>query len=166
MFGRKKQEVITALTTIPPPAPGACLPFIVSDEHCLKLTYYTQRTDAVWTGGTSVETLKQEDVQKEVAIISFIGLKSYSFGIPRTINSDLHVFGIFRVNESTWISSIEKGDESTLSTDAEKTTKLQHFVFCFQTKTFECLAQDIEACIEKNRLSNVAPQLLSEMIIY
>ncbi len=171
MFHRKDKEKVVELTGVPQPNAGASLPVIFCDEFQLKLAYLVHKTDNESIDDAAAVTVNQDSASKELIIIEFSSFCVYSFGIPnhRPINKQqfentIYPLGIFRIENSSWISALEKEESSSLTFTRKRVLSCQHFIIYFQNSTFECIAEDFEIRREQNTISNIGAQFIKTMI--
>jgi hypothetical protein len=130
MYTIDDRDKVVTLNERPRPNVGAPMPFVVSDEGHLFLSYgLAPRSD-------------------EQVILRFSMSESHHFGPPNeeTLSGHplwtrgLRHYGAFEVVGSSWIRSHERMDRMDSTHDPDRYETLHHYIFTFHDETFECIA--------------------------
>lgn len=141
---------------------GAPLPVVVASESGLLLAYLAEVSDPEWDG-TSVRVVDAQ-ANEPVVRVDFDSPKAHFFGPPNDeafsghplAARGLHPYGVFRIEQSSWIRKLERMNRVHPHHNAERFDELLHFVFAFHDSTFECLARGFNTQVVSGPLSAVA----------
>ena len=148
MYSVDEKDKVVELEDAPQSSIGAPLPFVLSDEHTLLLAYLIQDTPPDWDG-SSVRIVYPNSTNEPVALIEFGGYYAYMFGPPNDeafhahplADRGLHPYGVFQVENSSWIRQLERMNSVHPYHKAERFKGLKHYVFAFHDSTFESIAE-------------------------
>lgn len=169
---KKSQDVVVSLQAIPQASLGAPLPLIFSNEHTLILAFFTQDAAAA-NVDDQTKTIDQNSAATSIAVVIFNTFHAYTFGPPNSdscaghplAKNGLRPYGVFRVEESSWLTSLEKMSALQANHNPKLFRDFQHFIFTFHTITFECIARDFELNIEPGPMSRLLNKLTSLIMV-
>jgi len=125
--------------------PGAPCPNVFAEEHQLVLSYCV-RDEPPYPPTTA-----------PLAIVRFSRPYFHMFGPPNVetfdghplANQGLHPYGVFRVEKSSLIRSLERMNSVHEHHNPATFDAMTHYIFSFHDSTFECVAESMEAAIEQ-----------------
>lgn len=129
----KSSDDIKVLNDWPQPEAGAPEPCIYADDSNFVMRYYTQNN--------------------KIAIISFPLTDIFKFGSPNDealgghplIKKGLKYYSVHKVENSSWVSEIEKQNSVHHQHDSERFLKdKHHYIFTFHDSTLELIATEGE----------------------
>lgn len=171
MYEVDDKDRVVELTNVLQSSVGAPTPVVLAGEHDLFLTYYLQDTPEDWDG-TNPRSVGMDTEDKPVAIVTFKACQAHMFGPPNDEAFDGHPlyerglrpYGVFEIEDSSWIRKLERMNAVHPSHDKEWFMKdLKHFVFSFHDSTFECISEGF--CIETftGSVSSMVPRMLKAL---
>lgn len=130
---------------------GAPVPTVLSNEYKLVLLYYFDKQNEKDEYGYT-DTAERNKHDTGIASIKFINHIVYKFGYPNIevlgdhpyYSYGLKPYRIFEVEESGWISEIEKISNKHPFHDSKKFKLYRHFIIVFSDSCFECIALGME----------------------
>jgi hypothetical protein len=75
----------------------------------------------------------------------------------------LTTYGIYEVQNSSWIAALAKQNRITFP-DRNNTTLMRHFVFVFHDSTFECLAHNINISLSSEPYETIFKAISSSLL--
>lgn len=138
MYTVDERDRVVELDSVPQPDVGAPEPFVLSDEYCILLVYYTRNRP----GGSG----------DHLALIQFNSYESLMFGAPNDEafsghpleSRGLHPYGVFQIENSSWIRQLERMNSVHPYHSPESFKRYKHFIFASHDSTFECVAKSFE----------------------
>src|SRR5690349_22379400 len=93
-----------------------------------------------------------DDTSGERVFVRFVGVNSTLFGAPNDEALDSHplyergltFYAFAEVEESPWVSDLERANRVHASHSPESFSGLRHFILPFHDSTFECVARTVE----------------------
>lgn len=154
MYTVDDKDTVISLEAVPRSSVGAPMPIVVCDEHTLFLAYYVQRHDPDMNG-TTVRVVGPRSPGEETALIEFQRCHAHMFGPPSDeafaghplAGRGLRPYRAFRIDQSSWVRSMERRSSAHPSHRPGSLRNLQHFVFAFHDSTFECVATRFESSL-------------------
>ena len=94
-------------------------------------------------------------IDGDIAVARFVRPHAHMFGPPNDeafhghplAGRGLERYGVFRVEDSSWIRQLERMNSVHALHNPERFSRLVHFVFSFHDSTFECVADDVEIAV-------------------
>jgi len=133
----------------PLPSPGSPCPALFADDLTLRLAYYVEVDLLVepWKS-MGAQVADGQDVGELCALISFARPLAHLFGPPNDeafrghplASKGLEPYSTSEVENSSWLSAIERMNSVHPLHRADAFRELKHFIFCFHDNTFECIA--------------------------
>jgi len=116
------------LETVPQPDAGAPVPALVADESRVELAFITRR-------------IRPSDPES-IAVAAFVRPYAHMFGPPNDEAFDghplagrgLHPYGVFRIDNSSWIHRLERMNAVHEHHSAAAFAELTHYVFAFHVR--------------------------------
>src|SRR5215831_2107088 len=151
MYDVDDKDQVRELQDMPQSSVGAPLPFICSDEFCVVLAYYVQEDSSGWDG-SRVRIVCPSEGDEPFAIVRFTGCRAHMFGPPNDeafaghplAGRGLRPYGVFEVDDSSWIRRLERMNSVHPSHRPERFWKLRHLIFTFHDSTFECVCDGFD----------------------
>ena len=156
MYSVKNDEV-KELTDFPAPSVGAPCPIILAGDASLWLAYYIaekspwfeEKWSKIWSDSDEL------CIEQCFAIVVVKSPQVHMFGAPSEETFDGHPlskrglrrFGIFEIENSSWIKELEKVDSIAQCPTTLYHTKFRHFIFGFHDSTFECVGADLSVFV-------------------
>jgi len=136
-------DAVIEITEAPVPCGGAPLPIVLANDHGVVLSYWLPEVPPPY---------KSRGVES-CAIVSFVRPAVHLLGQPNDEAIEghplwgrgLHIYGVFRVLNSSLIRSLEKMNSVHPRHNPDQYTSLSHYVFTFHDTCFECVAQSLSA---------------------
>jgi hypothetical protein len=149
---------------------GAPLPSVVATEQQTFLIYYLQDVPPGWDG-TSVRVVGPDSDGERVAIISFKRCIAHMFGPPNDeafeghplAKFGLHPHGVFRIENSSWVRTLEQMNAVHPHHKPETILSLSHYIFAFHDSTFECIASAYKIDVHEASIRNALGRLVMAM---
>jgi hypothetical protein len=147
MYTVDGQDRVLELEDVPQCSVGAPLPVVLSNEHSLLLAYYVQNPEPGWDG-TTIRIVDHRTSEEPVAVIEFSRPYAMMFGPPNDeafsghplASRGLGPYNAYKVENSSWIRSLERMNAVHPYHRPEKFHAYSHFIFAFHDSTFECIA--------------------------
>jgi hypothetical protein len=122
----------------PQPEVGAPVPALVADESRLELAFIARRA--------------HPSDDESIAVGRFVRPYAHMFGAPNDEAFEGHPlaarglepYGVFRIENSSWIRRLERMNSVHDQHDPEAFARLRHYIFAFHDSTFECVATDVD----------------------
>jgi len=151
MYEIDDKDKVVPLKDVPQSSVGAPLPLVVADEDQVVLAYYLQAKRPGWDG-RSVRIVDPLTSEEPVALVRFNSCSAHMFGPPNDeafaghplAGRGLHPYGVFQIDNSSWIRKLERMNSVHSQHNPERFWKLQHLIFLFHDSTFECVCRDFE----------------------
>jgi hypothetical protein len=146
---------------------GAPLPFLLCNDYRTYLTFYMRDQDPDWDG-TSVKIVNPASVQDAaLCLVSFERCTSAKLGHPNDeaqhghwlAGRGLEGYTAQVVKNSPWLKEVAKTNSAHRNDRPEIWNSLNHYVFWFHDRTFECLAESYEIEVTSESM----PELLSRV---
>ncbi|HMQ10218.1 MAG TPA: hypothetical protein PKB05_02820 [Oligoflexia bacterium] len=154
-FGSK--ETLKEIADIPKPNPGAPIPWILSNDSDLYLSFYTSEKTFESYQNISSNNLKVTNYEKDcVVTVVFKSFCKYMVGLPNDevlsshalYNKGLDSLYNAEVINSSWIVELEKMNSVHPSHNREWFLKdLKHFIITFKNNIFECVAKGYDVSL-------------------
>jgi len=150
MYRASGNEVVHEISSAPEPAPDVPSPVVYATDYHLVLAYNLSGFAlAKFRGDPSVSWL---DPDGEFVFIKFVRPYVHYMGAPNEEAVEGHPLyskgigdaSIFRVENSSWIESLEQMNRVHERHDPTKFQTMKHFVFRFHDSTFEAVANEFE----------------------
>ena len=149
------KDRLRELADIPKMEPGAPSPVILADEGRCAVAYFRREDNpSEWSSDESI------------AIVVFDAHWHYS-GSPNdeALNghplypSGLRWYAAYEVLNSSWIRALERMNRVHSQHDAERFTRLRHFILAFHDSTFECVGTQYESILIEGSMSDALVQM-------
>jgi hypothetical protein len=168
MYEVDKRDRVIELRDVPQSSPGAPIPLVLGDEHTVVLAYYMQELARDWDGST-VRVVGPESAEEPIAIVRFNGCQAHMFGPPNDeafrghplAGKGLHPYGVFLVEESSWIRKLERMNSVHRYHDPDRFWSLQHLIFSFHDSVFECVCRGFEAITTRGSILDAVPEMVA-----
>jgi hypothetical protein len=146
-----RHDRVVELTQLPRPSVGAPLPVALADEGRLLLAYLLEVPVPGWDGTWT--RLVDPDTADPVVLVRFTGVTAWQWGPPNDeafqghplADRGLRPYGVFRVDDSSWIRQVERMNRVHSQHRPEMFSDLVHVVFTFHDSTLEALAREFIA---------------------
>lgn len=167
MYQVDEKDKVIELKDVPQSSVGAPMPIVLSDEHKTLLAYVLE-DEPNW------DTAKIENINEETtAIVEFFHCRSSMFGSPNDeafhghplYKRGLHPYGVFEVENSSWIRKLEKMNSVHDRHSFESFEKYKHFVFAFHDSTFECVTESFDVTIHRGSLENALTEMQKKLFL-
>jgi hypothetical protein len=130
-------DEVIPLAEFPRPDIGAPYPLVVADDSGVVLAYSRYED-------TRVDPL--------ITLVWFKNCLSHMFGWPNDddlgshplISRGLDVYGVFRVENSSWIRELDRRNVHREQAPRDFLSRFQHLIFTFHDSTFECVCAGFE----------------------
>lgn len=171
MYEVDELDSVIELTNIPQSSVGAPIPIVLAGEYDVFLAYYLENISESWDGA-SVRMVSADTEGEPVAIVKFVDCYSHMFGAPNDeafqghplSERGLKSYGVFEVQNSSWIRKLEKMNSIHPCHDKKSFMEdKKHYVFSFHDTTFECIAKDFEVDVTSGSVKSVIPGLLEKL---
>lgn len=170
MYQVDGNDRVIRLKDVPKSSGGAPIPIVLAGEHDVFLTYYVQNEPDDWDG--SLIEVNPDSEQGFAANIMFKKATAHMFGSPNDetfsghplARKGLKPYGIFEVQNSSWIRSLEK--VNSVHRYHDKVTYMQnkrHFVFAFHDSTFECVAESFVVEVKSGSVKKMVAEALDTL---
>lgn len=167
MYEVDERDSVVELKDLPQSSVGAPIPCVLADEHRVILAYYMEERDPGWDGST-VRIVSSTTTGEPIAIVRFNICHAHMFGPPNDeafqghplAKRGLHPYGVFRIEESSWIRKLEHLNSVHSCHDPERFWKLQHLVFAFHDSTFECICDGFDVTKTRGSIAGVIPDMI------
>ena len=161
MYEVDERDRVVELTDVPQPSVGAPMPLVLADEHRVIVAYYVLEKE-FWQDPGTLST-EQGSFRELSAVVRFRGCIAHMFGPPNDeafeghplARRGLHPYGIFRIEDSSWIRKLERMNSVHLQHKPEKFWKRQHLLFSFHDSTFECVCESFDITGTRGSVSDV-----------
>jgi len=164
-------DKVVELSDAPQSCVGVPAPVVIGDERTLLLAYEVEAEKPGWKAG---HVLTDEDLASfaaHVAVVEFVGYRSYSFGAPNDealaghplYERGLRSYGAFEVEASSWITELERRNSVHPRHRAERFKLLHHYIFTFHDSTFECVAKGYRISEHRQPISELLPVMISRL---
>jgi hypothetical protein len=166
MYRVDERDRVVPLADVPQSSVGAPTPLVVADERRVILAYYVEEHEAGWDG--SVRMVGPIGSNEAVALVQFNLCEAHMFGPPNDeafaghplAGRGLQPYGVFRIDDSSWIRQLECMNSVHPRHRAERFWQLQHLVFAFHDYTFECVCREFDVRSERGSISEVVPRMV------
>lgn len=167
MYEVDERDRVVALADVPQSSVGAPAPCVLADERRVVLAYYVQEGKPIWKT-SAAELAASEDFREDVALVRFNRCIAHMLGAPNDEafaghpleSRGLRPYGVFRIDQSSWIRKLEKMNSVHPSHRPEVFRGLQHLVFAFHDSTFECVCQGFDVRTTKRSIREVIPEMV------
>ena len=167
MYEVDERDQVVALADVPQSSVGAPSPCVLADERRVILAYYMQERLPIWKR-SAAELAASEDSREDVALVRFNRCFAHMLGSPSDEafaghpleSRGLRPYGVFRIDQSSWIRKLEKMNSVHPSHHAEVFRGLQHLVFAFHDSTFECVCQGFDVRTTQGSMREVVPEMV------
>jgi hypothetical protein len=171
MYSIDERDKVVPLPDVPQSSVGAPLPIILSDEHCLLLTYLLQTDTSDWDGA-SVRVVDLESSGEPLALVEFSGYASFMFGAPNDeafhghplYSRGLKPYSAFVIENSSWIRQLERMNSVHPHHTPKRYEQLKHYVFAFHDSTFECAAESFTLTELSGSLAEILPEMQKRLL--
>ncbi len=161
MYSTDGNDRVIELADLPQCDTGTPLPTVIATDHQIYLMYYLKHTPAPGWDGTWVQEVDSH-TSGNLAIISFERCHTHMFGWPNDeilhahplAKLGLRHYGIFRVENSSWIRALEKMNSIHPMHRPGMLLSLSHFIFAFHDSTFECIAESYQVQIKDGSIKD------------
>jgi hypothetical protein len=168
MYQVDEKDRVIPLDDLPQSSIGAPIPLVIADEHRTALAYYLEDRDPLWDG-TTVRMLNTATSDEPIAIVVFNQCYVHMFGPPNDEafeghpleNRGVHPYGIFRIEDSSWIRQLERMNSVHEHHKPERFWELQHLIFAFHDSTFECLCRSFDMKTRRGSLVSMVPEMVA-----
>ena len=170
MYSIDDKDEVFELTGVPQSSVGAPLPFVMSDEHRLLLSYAVENVPTGWDG-TWVRVVTPAS-DRTIAFVEFKRYCSYQFGPPNDeafeghplASRGLRPYSAFEILGSSWLRQLERANRVHEHHNPESYARLKHYVFAFHDSTFECIAEGFEITLREGSLDSLLPAQLDRVL--
>jgi hypothetical protein len=170
MYSVDKNDHVHELKDVPQASVGAPTPFVIGDEHTILLAYYMEENDKIWDG-SYVKINGRETEGEPWAIAKFESSYSHMFGPPNDeaftghplANRGLEPYAVFKIENSSWIRTLEKMNQVHPYHNSDSFKKLNHYIFAFHDNTFECIADSFNIVVTRGSEKSI-PLVMTEML--
>ncbi len=168
MYEVDSKDRVIELTNVPQSSVGAPIPIVLAGESAVLLTYYLEETPNGWDG-TTVRIVGPESNGEPAALVKIERCYAHMFGPPNDEAFDGHPlserglspYGVFEVENSSWLRKLERMNAVHPSHDRERFLKnKKHFIFAFHDSTFECIAEGFQIEIHRGSVKSMIPRML------
>ena len=136
-----RRDKVVPLDSLPQSDPGAPLPLVVASDNELRIAYISPGA------GSEGEVM---------VTVTFNMAEAHMFGSPNDEAFDghplarrgLHPYGAFEIEDSSWISQLERMNSVHPRHSPELFEGLRHYVLSFHDTTFECVAEGFDYSTE------------------
>jgi hypothetical protein len=138
----------------------------------VKLSSLTIWNNVILTGTAPQSALFQR-VPRESPSQSpaFRGVAAHMFGPPNDeafrghplAARGLHPYGVFRIENSSWIRKLERMNSVHRQHRPERYRELQHLVFAFHDSTFECVCRTFTVTQTSGSITGIVPEMISAL---
>jgi hypothetical protein len=151
MYEVDDRDRVVQLKEVPQSSVGAPNPWLIADEHRVVLAYYKQERE-FWQETDKPRMVSASSEGESVAMVRFSLCYAHMFGPPNDeafrghplAGRGLRPYGVFRVEESSWIRKLEKMNSVHSRHKPERFWKRQHLIFTFHDSTFECVCDGFD----------------------
>jgi hypothetical protein len=174
MYPVDDKDNVIEITGAPKLDPGAPCPMVLSDEHCLILSYIVFEKQPIPPPrpGGGLQVIFAEPSETKWAIVQFHRPWAHMFGPPgdETLSGHplasrgLGCYAIHEVRNSSWVRQLEKMNSVHPRHNPKTYDGLKHYAFAFHDSTFECIARGFEATMVTGPGELVLDQMRARMI--
>ena len=162
VYSVDNQDTVSERKDVPQSSVGAPCPIVVAGEHFLHLAYFLEESEEGWDG-SSVQIVTEQSEDEPCALVRFERAYAHMFGPPNDeafkghplAERGLHPYGVFEIENSSWIRRLKKMNSIHPYHRLEEFEKYKHFVFAFHDCTFECVARSFKLSIHRGSASSV-----------
>lgn len=166
MYQVDENDRVIELKDMPQSSIGAPIPFVMSDERTVVLAYYLENVPKNWDW-TTVRIVGLDTEGEPVALVQLKGYHAYVFGPPNDeafsghplASRGLRPYGVYPVENSSWIRSLERMNSVHPYHKPDKFEELKHFVFAFHDSTFECVAKEFSLTTHTGSIRSLMPEM-------
>jgi hypothetical protein len=167
MYEVDHRDEVLKLSGVPQSSIGAPIPFVVSDEHRVVLSYYIQTMDPEWDGRT-VRVVGPTNTSEPLAVVRFKGCYAHMFGPPNDeafkghplASRGLSPYGAYEVRQSSWIRRLERMNSIHPQHRPEMFKTRRHLIFAFHDSTFECICDGFDVRISEGSIADAIPGMV------
>lgn len=167
MYEVDGQDRVVKLTEVPQCSVGAPIPWVLADELRIVVAYYVQQREPDWNGHT-VRIVSEVSDGEPIAIVCFDGATAHMFGPPNDeafhghplYSRGLRPYAAFRIENSSWIRKLERMNSVHRQHRPERYRELQHFVFAFHDRTFECVCKSFRVTQTRGSIVETIPEMV------
>ena len=167
MYEVDERDVVVELKDIPQSSIGAPLPSVLAKEGCVILAYYVEERDPAWDG-TTIRVIDPVTAEEPMALVRFKMPTAHMFGPPNDeafaghplAKRGLHPYGVFRIQDSSWIRKLERMNSVHPFHKPERFWKKQHVVFAFHDSTFECICDSFDTTQTRGSMASAIPRMV------
>lgn len=144
-------DCVVALHDTPQSSVGAPCPIVVADETQVFLFYYAVNRSPDWDG-RSVRVVETHTETEPSVKVFFRRPLAHFFGPPNDeafaghplASRGLLPYGIFRIDQSSWIEELRKRNSVHPSHSDTRYERYRHYIFTFHDSIFECVSEGYE----------------------
>ena len=169
MYSVDHKDKVVEMHDAPQSSVGAPCPMILAGEGYLYLAFFLEDSRAGWNGST-VRVVGEDTSGEPVALVAFTHICAHFFGPPNDeafsghplASRGLRPYGVFEVQDSSWIRTLERMNSVHPYHRPERFAALRHFIFAFHDTTFECIAQDFSSSVLEGSVAGVLANAFRE----
>jgi hypothetical protein len=166
MYSVDSRDQVVELRGLPRSDPGAPLPLVLADDHCLVLAYLINTPNPAWDG-TWVNIKDPTSGGGSIALVEFPSYSALLWGPPNDeafrghplADRGLHTYGAFEVRGSSWVRTLERMNRVHSGHRPERYAGLRHFIFTFHESVFECVAEKYRVTTHAGSLAGMLPEM-------
>jgi hypothetical protein len=170
MYEVDEGDRVRELRDLPQSSVGAPIPFVCIDEFTVVLAYYVQDTSPGWDGSW-VRIVSASEADEPIAIVRFTLCYAHIFGPPNDeafaghplAGRGLHPYGVFEIDNSSWIRQLERMNSVHRCHRPERFWKLRHLIFAFHDSTFECVCDGFDVTLAQGSIRSIVPEMIKLM---
>ncbi len=170
MYKIDRNDKVNAISSAPECDAGAPLPVVISDRHNLYLLYIVSEPDPSWDG-SYITSISPNTEDTMIAIITFQKSYAHMFGPPNDESINGHPlyrrglvpYGVFEIENSSWIRNLEKMNSVHPYHRKEKYQDYKHFIFSFHDSTFECIAKAFSVSTERGSIDSILTKVAQSL---
>lgn len=163
MYEVDDQDRVVRLDELPQSSVGSPTPQVLATEADVVLAYYVQERE-FWPKPRRVNS---ETFDELVALVRFHGCIAHLWGPPNDeafsghplASRGLQPYGIFRIENSSWIRKLERMNRMHRLHKPERYWQRQHLIFTFHDSTFECVCNTFEVATKRGPISGMIPEM-------
>lgn len=162
MYSVTETDQPRELENLPQSSIGALCPTIIAREHEILLAYYLKNTPLGWDG-TTIRVLSDTQADEPCALVTFRKPYAHMFGPPSDeafsghplAGRGLRPNSVFEIIHSSWIKTLERMNSCHPQHNAQRFSKLSHYIFSFHDTTFECIAEAFDLTTHQGSVLSV-----------
>jgi len=167
MYEVDERDCVVELKDLPQSSVGAPIPHMLADENRVVVAYYIEETRSSqdWT---YVPSMSPQSFDELIAVVRFTGCASHMFGPPNDeafrghplAGRGLHPYGVFRIEDSSWIRKLERMNSVHPYHRPETFWKRQHLIFSFHDSTFECVCDGFDVRRMRGSIAGIVTDMV------